>query len=114
MRWFFPRVSVRLTAPGWGWLSAAALLAITGLWKNINLILLVAYFLIGLLIWNFFIARRMVRRLTVRRRSLPPVFANEDAPCEYEMVNRGSFSASQTIIEDRPFDQKCAWPAPSV
>ncbi|MFL5328472.1 MAG: DUF58 domain-containing protein [Gemmataceae bacterium] len=110
----WPRVSIWLTAPGLGWLAVAFGAMLAGLAKNINLILLVSYFLLGIMLWNAILARRTVRGLTIRRRASPLVFAGEDAACEYEIVNRSSQAAVEITIQDRPFDQDCSWPVATV
>src|SRR5262245_39412256 len=94
------RPSVRITMPGVVWLCAAAGLATIGLVKNINLILLVTYFLVALVLWNLYVARKSVRRINIKRMPQKPAFAGEEVPCEYEVFNRSKRTVSLLMLND--------------
>src|SRR2546428_10779477 len=70
-------VRVRLTSAGWGWLAVALALTATGLTKNITLILLIAYFLGGLLVLNWGLVRRSLRGVRAEHGPPSPCFAGE-------------------------------------
>ncbi|MGL6095547.1 MAG: DUF58 domain-containing protein [Fimbriiglobus sp.] len=66
-----------LTRPALVWGATGALLAGIGWFKGINLMLLIGYFLLGLMLVNAVVGRVMVLRVTARRRSVAVVFAGE-------------------------------------
>ena len=69
------RDRVALTREGLLWFVIASGLLLVGLLKGINLITLLASLLVVMILWNGWVARRLVRRLSVRRRHDEPAFA---------------------------------------
>src|SRR5690349_13622081 len=69
------RASFRLTREGGYWLLAAAVLWLIGMYKGINLLSLVASFMLIFWAFNAFAARRAVRPLRLRRWLDGPLFA---------------------------------------
>ncbi len=72
-----PRARFHLGKPLLYWLPVAAVLALIGWSKTINLLLLLGYLMLALCGVNAVLAWRMVRRVTGRRRDTPPLFAGE-------------------------------------
>jgi uncharacterized protein (DUF58 family) len=64
-----------LTGEGTLWFIIAGALLTTGLLKGINLMTLLAWMLLVLLAWNWWLARRQVRAARVERVAAPPIFA---------------------------------------
>lgn len=74
-RTLFPHL--RLTAVGGYWLLTVAGFLLTGLTKNVNLILVLGNFLAALLLLNAWVAWRSVRDAQVRSGAIAPGFAGE-------------------------------------
>jgi uncharacterized protein (DUF58 family) len=72
-----PRVQLRVTRAGRLWILAAVGLGLTGLTKNINLILLLGYFLGGLFVLNWVAARRSLLGVSGVTDLPPATFAGE-------------------------------------
>jgi uncharacterized protein (DUF58 family) len=66
------------------WLLVTAALWLTGWFKGINLILLLAYVLVVMWVLNWVVARRMLQRAMVRRKVRGPVFAEATFTWEVE------------------------------
>jgi len=64
-----------LTREGWLWLLLTTAMLVTGLIKSINLITLVACFLLAMLVMNYVLAGRQLRFLRARRLIDEPIFA---------------------------------------
>ncbi len=69
------------------WILVTTVLAIVCWYKNINLLLLLAYVMIGLVILNGWQARRCVRRVQATRRTPGLPFAQEKVPIAAEVRN---------------------------
>jgi uncharacterized protein (DUF58 family) len=108
------RVKVRFTSPGLRTVVAAFLLAAIALVKNINLILLVSYFFVGLIIWNYIQCRQAVRRIRINRLPTNPAFAHDEVPCEYEIENLTRKPVANLVLEDSPFGTAHVWTIPTV
>lgn len=114
-----PRLSTfsrrtHVSREGWLWLFAAAGLWATGVVKGINLILLLAYILIGMWALNWVVARRSLRGLTVKRRLGEPIFAGRPILWEIEVENTGSAARFGWHAEDRGADHAVHWAGPAL
>lgn len=72
---------------GQGWLLLSLLLLVIGWLRGINVVLLLAYFLLVLWMINFFLAGRGLSRLRARRRLEEPIFARKPFALSMEIVN---------------------------
>lgn len=70
------RMAFRITVEGWLWLGLAAMLALIGWYKKINIVLLLSYMMVGLVLVNGWLAWRQGRRVGVSRVPSPPVPAD--------------------------------------
>lgn len=102
-----PRLS--LTPAGRYWLAAVVGLIATGLLKNINLIVLIAYFLLGMFLINWWIVRRSIRGAFARRHAPPSVFAGEAVAWRLSVENRGRAPIRDFVVRDRVVDTEAAW-----
>lgn len=96
------------------WLAASALLWATGWLKGINLILLLAYLLVGMWGLNWLLARRSVRGLRPVRRRGAPVFAGTPVLWEVEVENGGPRPRAGGVVVDQGPDHALAWPVPRL
>jgi uncharacterized protein (DUF58 family) len=102
--------SFRLTWPGRCWLVAAVGLLSIGLFKNINLLALLSYFLLFVAGLNVLLAGGGLNRLKVRRRHLDPVFAGRPCPLEVS-VAPGRRPCPGVRLEERGTDHSLTWHA---
>jgi uncharacterized protein (DUF58 family) len=109
-----PRRSLWLPAEGRCWLLTAALLLGLGLFKNINLLLLLGYLLLVLLVLNAAAAGRGLRRLHARRSVEEPVFAGAPFALEVHLTNTGRRAVLGVSVEDSGPDHALAWRAVRV
>ena len=90
-----PSGRLRLTNEGLAWLTAAAVLGAVGWFKTLNLPLLLAYGMVGLLVVNGVLARLQVRRVAARPSPPPPpAHAGEDARVEVRVANTSARTAA--------------------
>src|SRR5947208_14520946 len=89
---------LHLPKEGLCWLLAAGALLAGGWFRGMNLVLLLAYFMIVIWAVNFFLAGRGLRRLQAKRRMTDPVFARTPFTLEVEIRNRGRKSQSNVRI----------------
>jgi uncharacterized protein (DUF58 family) len=94
-----PPDRLRLTPEGLVWLGVAVLLTGIGWYKNLNLVLLIAYLMAGLLIVNGVLARSHARRLAAERDPLSPVFAGEDAAVRVTVRNESTRPATVGVCD---------------
>src|SRR5688500_7105737 len=66
---------IPLSREGLFWFLIALAMLVTGLVKSIHLITLLAWLLIVLVLWNFWVARRQLLHVRVRRLRSEPIFA---------------------------------------
>src|SRR4051794_19733681 len=64
-----------LTLEGLLWVLMAVGILITGLVKVINLITLLACFLLAMVGWNYYLARRQLKQVTLHELDTEPAFA---------------------------------------
>lgn len=92
-------VRLRLTSEGLAWFAVATILGGIGWLRSLNLVLILAYTMVVLLVLNGLLARRHVRRATVTRPPLPPVYAGEDVRDTLTVRNTGSRAAMVEITD---------------
>lgn len=90
------------------WLLAAGLMLFIGVLKGINLVIVLAYVLVGLWVINGVLARRALQGLSARRLPRPPVQAG--VPVEWALEVRDSGPAGGSwVLEERVGDAAAAW-----
>lgn len=90
---------LRLTPEGLVWSVAVLLLGGLSWLKSLNLLLLLAYVMAGLLLLNGVLARLHVRRVTASRRPLPPVYAGEQVRSILEVRNHSARAATVNVLD---------------
>lgn len=94
-----PPGRLRLTNEGLAWLAAAAVLGAVGWFKSLNLPLLLAYGMVGLLVVNGVLARLQARRVAVTPAPpAPPAYAGEEARVEVHVVNTSARPAAAITL----------------
>jgi uncharacterized protein (DUF58 family) len=106
-----PRRGWWLPAEGRCWLLTALLLLGLGLFKNINLLLLLGYLLLVMLALNAVVAGRRLRRLRARRCVEEPVFAGTPCAIEVHLANTGRRPILGIGVEEDGPDHALAWRA---
>src|SRR6516225_1324446 len=107
----WPTQRTSWTREGVGYLSVWVLLLLTGLYHQINLILLVAGLAAGPILASFVSSAAMLRKLRVTRRVPPYVFADEPLHLDYALENgRKKTAALALVVEDDlvPLDRAVA------
>jgi uncharacterized protein (DUF58 family) len=104
------RWSFRLTPPGRFWLVTSTCLLGLGIWKNVNLLALLGYFLLVALFLNVMLVGNGLSALRVRRRHVNPVFAGRPCPLEVS-VGHGPRAAPGVRLEERGRDHELTWRA---
>jgi uncharacterized protein (DUF58 family) len=100
--------SFRIPWPGRLWLAVAACLLIFGLYRNINLLSLLGYFLLMIAVLNIALAGRGLTSLKVRRRHLDPVFACRPCPLIVS-VAAGRRACLGVRLEERGENHCLSW-----
>jgi uncharacterized protein (DUF58 family) len=91
------------------WLLVTVGLLITGLFKGINLIILLAYMMIAVIAGNWWLSRRHLQGLSAKRNSLGSIFAGKPSGWELEISNTSSKSIAGWIIHDFGPHHELAW-----
>ena len=104
-----PFQSRSLPREGVWWLVAASGLFITGFYKGINLLLLLAYLLVGTLVVNWWLARKALRRVAGRRLAGEPIVAGQPAVWAVAVHNHGSRAIRGWKLEDRGANHDLGW-----
>lgn len=106
-----PRSHVRFRLPPsvriW-WVGSAALLAVIGWFKSINLLLLLGYVLLALLVVNAWVAWRAARRPAAARRPTAPVFPGEPVVAAAEVTNPSARPVT-ALVTDRAGANRAVW-----
>lgn len=109
---------VPFTREGLLWLVVSAAMLVTGLLKGINLINLIACWVITLLFWNWWLARRQLRRLQVQRSIPDFIFAQTPFSWRVRLANQGrKYANSFTVAEPaaaQTWFVSCAAPGQTV
>src|SRR6516162_4745315 len=95
-----PQRSLRVTRVGWWWLAVTVALWGIGLTKGINLLTLLACFLLASWVINGAVAGRRLRDLRLRRRLDAPLFAQTPARLEMEVENHGPGPVIAVSLQD--------------
>jgi hypothetical protein len=82
-----PRVQMRFSSSGVGWLLVAIGVGAYAWFRSINLVVIITYTMIALVVLNAILAWRSLRRANARRINIPPVFAGESAECGVTITN---------------------------
>lgn len=90
------------------WLLAAGLMLFIGVLKGINLVIVLAYVLVGLWVMNGVLARRALQGLSARRLPRPPVQAGIPAEWTLEVHDAGPAGGSW-VLEERVGDAVASW-----
>lgn len=88
------------TREGLFWLLISAAMLVTGLIKGINLINLLACWVIVLILWNWWLARRQLRHLSVERRMPEFVFARTPFTWNVTVNNSGRKLAHSVVVTE--------------
>jgi uncharacterized protein (DUF58 family) len=102
-------VRTRLTVAGRYWLLVSIGLAVVGIYKNINLILLMAYALIALLVLNWWKARQALTKILATWDPIPDGFAGEPKTIRCVVSNEGRFATSGIQVFVTTGDQTISW-----
>jgi uncharacterized protein (DUF58 family) len=97
LSWFRPSQRSRWTRSGLGYLLVWVGLLFTGLYQQVNLLLLTAGLAAGPIVASFFLSAAMLRRLTLTRRAPEYVFAGEPLVLDYMLQNRRGATAALAI-----------------
>ena len=89
--------SLQLSREGAIWLVVAFVLGFSGWYKNINMLLLMAYLMVGLVVVNAWLAWRQVRFVSARRMTLPPSFAGESFTVSADVNSRHNRAVSVQV-----------------
>jgi uncharacterized protein (DUF58 family) len=81
----------------------------TGLLKGINLITLLACFLVVLVGWNYVVARRQLRGVRARRTRTEPIFARAEHHWTVRLENLGRRPVSAIRVRDGAGDEVQQW-----
>jgi uncharacterized protein (DUF58 family) len=106
--------SFRVTRLGWYWLGLAALLVAIGVFKNVNLLALLGYFMLAAAGLNAAAAGRAAAGLRVRRRVPEPLFAGRPGPVVLEVANRGRRTRRGVRLEDAGPAHALQWFLPAL
>ena len=113
---FFQRLP--FTREGLFWLLISLAMLVTGLIKGINLINLLACWVITLILWNWWLARRQLRYLEVDRTVPDLVFAQTPFRWTVTLGNAGRKPAQSVVVTDLAVPHgwfvRCAQPGAAV
>ncbi len=103
----------QLSNEGLAWLGLVVLVGLIGWWKSINVVFLLAYFMVCLLVINGFIARLNVRRVRVTRELQLPIHVGEEAVIQLTVSNIGTNTAT-VIVDDQIEGESVRWLVPDL
>lgn len=102
-----------LSREGWIWLGVAFVIGFCGWYKNINLMLLMAYMMAGIVLVNYWFALRQVARVSAKRIDVLPAFSGETFTSTAEIKNNSLGSATVHISTELQ-QQKAFWFLPQL
>jgi len=108
-----PLNRTQLSNEGLAWLGLTVLVGLIGWWKSINVVFLLAYFMVSLLILNGYIARLNVRRVRVTRELQLPIHVGEEAVIQLTVSNIGTNPAT-VIVDDQIEGETVRWLVPDL
>jgi uncharacterized protein (DUF58 family) len=91
------------------WLAATLLLLVTGLFKGINLLVLLSYLTMGVWLVNWRLVGRDLKRIEGRRRTLGPIFAGTTAEFLVEIVCNDPRPARGLTVIERGASHEREW-----
>lgn len=94
-----PAGRLRLTPEGLVWSVVVLLVGGLSWFKSLNLLLLLAYAMAGLLVLNGVLARLHVRRVTACRLPLLPVYAGEQVRSRMQVRNLSARAATVNVLD---------------
>jgi uncharacterized protein (DUF58 family) len=100
---------MQLSREGLLWLVVTVVMFITGLFKGINLLVLLAYLLVSLWFVNWQVVRHFTRRLRGRRLPHGPIEAGSPAELQLEISSVGKWPPRGVVIEDRGAGHAHGW-----
>jgi uncharacterized protein (DUF58 family) len=102
-------VKYRLTVEGKLWLAATMVFWATGALKGINLVTLLAYFMLAMWIVNFIECQRRLRHLRFWRRIDAPIFAQMPVDVEVNLQHQTGRFLGGVRLEDRGPEHAQSW-----
>lgn len=93
---------------GYLWLLTAGLLLGVGIFKGINLVIVLGYALIALAGLNWLLARRSIKGLAARRLARPPIYAGIPTEWNIEITDAGTGTGNCLLIESTD-ESECRW-----
>lgn len=102
-----------LSREGAVWLAVAAVIGFCGWYKNINVLLLMAYVMASMIAVNYWFARRQVGRVSARRLATPPAFAGETFTHSAEIANP-SLSTVTCFVQSQAERRLAHWFVPQL
>jgi uncharacterized protein (DUF58 family) len=94
----WPNQRLRWTREGGGYLLVWAAMLVTGLYQQVNLILLVAGLASGPVVASIFVSARMLRKIRVTRRVPAYVFSGEPLKLDYTLENDRSWTGALALV----------------
>jgi uncharacterized protein (DUF58 family) len=91
------------------WLGAGLVIFVTGLFKGINLLVLLAYLLGGLWVINWRFGKRDLPGIRAWRRATAPIFAGESTEVCIELQNGSRRAARALMLEDCGTEHELGW-----
>jgi uncharacterized protein (DUF58 family) len=113
-----PRPSIilnqfQLSREGLMWLGASIIVGFLGWFKSINVVFLLAYFMLCILFLNGYLAFINARRVRVTREPALPIHAGEETIVRLTVTNLSPRSAT-VIVEDQIADGTVGWVVPDL
>lgn len=94
-----PRIQMRFSSSGIGWLLVAIGVGAYAWFRSINLVVIITYTMIALIVLNAILAWRTLRRANASRIKIPPVFAGESAECGVSITNESRYPITLLITD---------------
>jgi len=90
------------------WLGVSLMVGFIGWWRSINVVFLLAYFMLSLLVLNGVVAILNVRRVRVVQERRGPFYAGEEATISLSVTNVARRSAT-VVVDDTVAGEVSAW-----
>jgi uncharacterized protein (DUF58 family) len=105
---------LRLTPDGRRWLILTGFLWLVGVLKGIPLVILVSTCVLVTFAWNWFLVRRSLRGIQVKRWIGGPIFAQQPSVIAADLTNTGNRRRSGIRVEDAGPDHYMYWPIDTI